>query len=100
MKAKVTKRTKSDVAETLDELYRTTLATKGRSRDGYLLARGAEAAMCVAAGYARGGYDSSEYNDIAEVVSSLSAHLRAAKMNIDLYDGHGIVPWKEGDTCR
>jgi hypothetical protein len=41
-----------------------------------------------------------EYNDVAEVVSSLSAHLRAAKMNIDLYDEHGIVPWKDGDTCR
>ena len=94
MAKNVTKRTKLDVAETLDELYRTTLATKGRSRDGYLLARGAEAAMRVASGYARGSYDSPVFNDTAEMVSSLSAHLRAEKMNIDLYDEHGIVPWE------
>lgn len=90
----VTNRTKLDVALTLQELWAVTEATKPTDDDKWLVVRGAEAALLVAEGYARGFYDRGDFDDgmikiLAKELSKVVRSYRTAR-------SEGRHPWEEG----
>lgn len=93
MKANVTKRTKLDVAETLDGLYHCAMATKPEEHDKWLVARRIEVGLGIASGYARGAYDHSRFNEPSEMVGVLSDGARREVMRYREAVSEGREPW-------
>ena len=89
----VTGRTKLDVALTLQELWAITQNTKPTHDDKWLVVRGAEAALYVAEGYARGFYDRTGFEGklpkiLAEDLTKVVKDYRTARRE-------GRAPWEE-----
>lgn len=92
----VTKRTKLDVAMTLQELWAVTQNTQPTDPDKWLVVRGAEAALYVAEGYARGFYDRTDFSEDGKMVQILAKELTRIVKSCRAAVAEGRKPWEEG----
>lgn len=90
MATRITKRTKADVAATLDELYLAAMATKPKEHDKWLVARAAEAALSVASGLTIDPFDDARLDENKALTTGLRNVLRNYRAAIE----DGRDPWE------